>query len=171
MLRAALLTLALGTGQMPAQSVLAVTGRIPCAGQLQVVDPGSAMPLVSSGMLIRLSVTPGDNGPTPIVLSVRTNCAYKITAAWSGPPATGLGIAPARPEPAAGIAHLAPGALNAVMSAAELAPNATAVCVRGARVSSGGNNLTPDNAILVRLLSSAQAAATGVVTFQLELGG
>ncbi len=171
MLRPALLLLALGVGQVFAQGVIAVTGRIPCSGQLQVVDPGNAMPLVSSGTLIRLSVIPGQTDPRPIVLSVRTNCAYRITAEWSGPPATALGIVPARAEPAAGIAHLARGALDAVMSAAELAPDAVAVCVQGVRVSSGGNNVTPDNAILVRLLPSVQAAGSGIVSFQLNLGG
>lgn len=63
-----------------------------------------------------------------------------------------LRIAEAAVVPANGTAHLTLDALNATVTPAELGPGAPAVCVAGRAISKGGNNTTPDNAVLIRML-------------------
>ena len=162
--------LTLGGWGIAADGVIGFSGQVPCAGQLAVIDPGNAVLLDAAGQAIRLMLPSGGEGPKPIVVTVRSNCVYRVTAEWSGPPASGLRVVAEKPEPVAGMAHLAPAALDAAVSSADLAPNIPTVFVRGPRVSNGGNNLTPDNAILMRIISTPQSASPGIVTFLLSLG-
>ena len=83
---------------------------------------------------------------------------------------TPVRIAEAAVVPANGTAHLTLDALNATVTPAELGPGAPAVCVAGRAISKGGNNTTPDNAVLIRLLLQLPSGAPdATVLFTLNL--
>ena len=129
-----------------------ITGRIPCAGRLELVNAGPSVRGESSGRSVQVRITGAAEDRVPVVLSLRTNCGYRVAAEWMGTADSPVRIAEAAVEPASGTAHLTPNALNATVTPAELGPGAPAVCVAGGAVSKGGNNATQDNAVLIRLL-------------------
>ena len=136
-----------------------ITGRIPCAGRLDLVNAGPSLRGESSGRSVQVRITGAGEDGVPVVLSLRTNCAYRVAAEWMGTADTPVRIAEAAVVPANGTAHLTLDALNATVTLAELGPGAPAVCVAGRAISKGGNNITPDNAVLIRLLLQLPSGA------------
>jgi len=164
-----LIALGLPAG-VSAQSIL-VTGRIPCAGRLDLVNSVPSVRGESSGRSVQVRITATGEEPVPVVLSLRTNCGYRVAAEWNGTADTPVRIAEAAVLPANGTGHLTLDALNATVTPAELGPGAPAVCVAGRAISKGGNNTTPDNAVLIRLLLQLpRGAQDATVLFTLNLG-
>lgn len=155
-----------------------VTGRIPCAGRLDLVSSGPALRGESSGLRgagsgqsVQVRITGAGEDPVPVVLSLRTNCRYSVAAESMGTADTSIRIAEAAVLPANGTAHLTLAALNATVTPADLSPGAPVVCVAGRAVSKGGNNNTPDNAILIQLLLQLpRGVPEATVRFTLNLG-
>jgi hypothetical protein len=147
-----------------------ITGRVPCSGRLDLVNAGPSLRGESSGQSVQVRITGAGEDSVPVVLSLRTNCGYRVAAEWMGTADTPVRIAEAAVSPANGTAHLTPDALNATVTPAELSPGAPAVCVAGRAVSKGGNNTTPDNAVLIRLaLQLPSGAPDATIRFTLNL--
>src|SRR5687767_2490279 len=140
MLASALL-LTLAVPGIVSAATLAVIGQVPCHGSLRLLSEGQI------GASPR-SITIRPTGT--VVLSLRTNCAYQITAEWIGTDGEARISAPTVTA-AAGMGHLAAHALQPTATAAELKSGVPAVCLEGRAVSRGGNDITPDNAILIEL--------------------
>jgi hypothetical protein len=71
---------------------------------------------------------------------------------------------------AAGTGHLTAHALQPTATSAELKSGIPAVCLEGRAVSRGGNDITPDNAILIELVLQLPPGAPGdAVTLTLRL--
>jgi hypothetical protein len=105
-----------------------------------------------------------------MVFSLRTNCAYEVGAGWEGPSGSILRIEEGSVTAANGGARLARRALDAAITLAALEPGASAVCLRGPAVSRGGNDVTPDNAIVVKLvLGVSPRVADGTLLLDLKL--
>jgi hypothetical protein len=72
--------------------------------------------------------------------------------------------------PANGAGHLTQDALRATVTPAELVAGTPAVCVAGRAISKGGNNTTPDNAVLIQMLLQLPCGAPDTtVLFTLNL--
>jgi hypothetical protein len=147
-----------------------IAGRIPCAGRLDLVNAGPSLRGESSGQSVQVRLTDVQEDRVPVVLSLRTNCGYRVAAEWMGTADTTVRIAEAAVVPANGIAHLTLDALKATVTPAELGPGAPAVCVAGRAVSKGGNDTTADNAVLIRLLLQLpRGAPEATIRFTLNL--
>jgi hypothetical protein len=153
--------LALLCGACAAQEVVYVKGRVPCAGTLKLADSVGFAPEVF-GADIRLRTT-GASGSLPVILALRTNCPYRIAAQWQSPSGSRLVLPPAELAPSASSGDLSARALEASSVALELSPNSTAVYLRGPRVSRRGNNVTPENAVLVRIAPVVPPRSTGAM--------
>jgi hypothetical protein len=151
--------------------MIRITGSIPCAGRVEVSGSGSSIPGEGSGHAVRVPIPGGEGGLRPVVLSLRTNCSYGITAEWIGPAGTSVKVLPAAISPAGGTGRLRADALKSIFTPAELAPGARVVCIRGAAVSRGGNDLSSDNAVLIEvLLDVPPGVPNASVLFTLNLG-
>lgn len=167
----ACILIALGLpGSVSAQAIH-VTGRIPCEGRLDLVNSGPSLRGESSGRSVQVRITGVGEDRVPVVLSLRTNCGYRVAAQWIGTADAPVWIAEAAVLPANGAGHLTLDALKATVTPAELGPGAPAVCVAGRAISKGGNNTTPDNAVLIRLLLQLpRGAPDATIRFTLNLG-
>src|ERR1700730_8034593 len=58
-----------------------VTGQIPCAGRLDLVNAGPSLRGESSGRSVQVRITGAGEDRVPVVLSLRTNCGYRVAAA------------------------------------------------------------------------------------------
>ena len=162
--------IAVGLPVVASAQAIHVTGRIPCAGRLDLVNAGPSLRGESSGQAVQVRITGAGEDRVPVVLSLRTNCGYRVNAELMGTADTTVRIAEAAVEPANGTAHLTVDALNATVTPAELGPGAPAVCVAGRAISKGGNNTTPDNAVLIRLLLQLPSGApNATILFTLNL--
>ena len=149
---------------------LHITGRIPCAGRLVLANAGPSVSGESSGQSVQVRITDVAEDRVPVVLSLRMNCGYRVAAEWMGTADMPVRIAEGAVLPASGTAHLTLDALKATVTPAELGPGTPAVCVAGRAVSKGGNNSTPDNAVLIRLLLQLPPGAPdAAVRFTLNL--
>ena len=163
--------IALGLPASVSAQTIRVTGQIPCAGQLDLANSGPSLRGESSGRSVLARITGAGEDRVPVVLSLRTNCGYRVAATWMGTGDAHAGIAEPTVSPANGTGHLTPSALNARVTPAELVPGAPAVCVAGGAISIGGNNTTLDNAVLIRLLLQLpRGESEATVLFTLDLG-
>ena len=151
------LLLTLAVPGIVSAATLAVIGQVPCHGSLRLLSDGQI------GASPR-SITVRPTGT--VVLSLRTNCAYQITAEWIGAGGDAR-IGAATVTAAAGMGHLTAHALQPIAWAAELKSGVPAVLLDGRAVSRGGNDITPDNAILIELV--LQLPPGDAVTFTLRL--
>jgi hypothetical protein len=148
-----------------------VTGQIPCAGRLDLVNAGPSLRGESSGRAVQVRITDAGEDRVPVVLSLRTNCGYRVAAEWLGKADTPVSIPEAVVLAANGTGHLTLDALRATVTPAELSPGAPAVCVAGRAISKGGNNTTPDNAVHIRLLLQLpRGVPDAAILFTLNLG-
>lgn len=140
-----------------------VTGQIPCAGLLAPAGADAGLLLQGAGSAVLVHAPPGRAGFT---LSLRTNCRYRLVAA----PLSGsqLQVVEGTVSAAAGGAHLTPVALQVSITPVVLG-TAPVACAAGQRVSNGGNNLTTDNAILLRIVVESAGPEEAVARFSLEL--
>ena len=153
-----------------AQSIR-ITGSIPCAGRVEISGTSTSLSGESSGRSVRVPIPNDQGGLRPVVLSLRTNCSYGLTAEWIGPAGTSVKVLPGAISPAGGTGRLRADALKSTFTPAELAPGMSAVCVRGAAVSRGGNNTSSDNAVLIEvLLDLPREVPDSAVLFTLNLG-
>jgi hypothetical protein len=153
-----------------AQSII-VMGRIPCAGRLDLVNSGPSVRGESSGRSVQVRITSDGEDRVPVILSLRTNCGYRVAAEWKGTGDTPVSIAEAVVLPANGTGHLTLNALKATVTPAELGPGAPADCAAGRAISKGGNDSTPDNAVHIRLLMQLpRGAPDTTILFTLNLG-
>ena len=163
MLRVPILLLVAATVFAAATGGIQVTGQIPCVGYLAPAGADAGLLLESSGSAVRVHAPAGRASFT---LSLRTNCRYRLVATTiSG---ARLQIVEGRVSAAAGGAHLTPVALQASITPAALG-TAPASCAAGQRVSSGGSNLTADNAILLQIVVESPGPEEAVASFALEL--
>lgn len=140
-----------------------VTGQIPCAGYLAPAGADAGLLLEGSGSAVRVRAPAGHASFT---LSLRTNCRYRLVAtSLSG---ARLQIVEGQVSAAAGGAHLTPVALQAFITPASLGSSSVA-CAAGQRVSTGGSNLTADNAILLQIVVDSPGPEEAVASFVLEL--
>ena len=150
-------------------ATIAVTGNIPCQGRLSVAQAVQPLQISGSGRAVTLRLNGTESGAMPVVLSLRTNCGYRVTAEWLGPAENEARIGAITVRAAGGVGHLTPFALQPATNAADLKPGAPAVCVEGRAVSRGGNDLTSDNAILIEFsLQLPRSAPGSAVTFTLS---
>ena len=164
-----LMALAL-SGSVSAQGIH-ITGSTPCAGLLELVSSGASLRGESSGQSVRIQVADAGMDHLPVVLSLRTNCAYRIAAEWTGAADTRVRIAEATISPANGTGSLTVNALHGTVMAADLSPGVPAVCVAGRPVSRGGNNTTTDNAVLIQFVVEVPPGTAGAaLAFTLSLG-
>ena len=61
-----------------------ITGRIPCAGRLVLANAGPSVSGESSGQSVQVRITDVVEDRVPVVLSLRTNCGYRVAAEWMG---------------------------------------------------------------------------------------
>src|SRR5258708_4922232 len=90
-----------------------ITGRIPCAGRLALVNAGPLVRGESSGRSVHVRIMDLGEDSVPVVLSLRTNCGYSVAAQWMGTADTPVRIAGGTVLPATGTAHLTLDALKA----------------------------------------------------------
>jgi hypothetical protein len=170
--------IALGLPVCVSAQAIHVTGRIPCAGRLDLVNSGPSLGGESlglrgegSGRSVQVRITDAGEDRVPVVLSLRTNCGYRVAAEWMGTADAPVRIAEAAVLPANGTAHLTLDALKATVTPVDLGPGAPVVCVAGRAISKGGNNTTSDNAILIRLLLQLpRGVPDATIRFTLNLG-
>ena len=161
--------LALVSG-LPAQT-LRITGSIPSAGRMELANANGGLTGESSGRSVRIRIANDEGGLRPVVLTLRTNSSYSLTAEWKGPAGTSARISRATVSPAGGTGGLRADALKAAFTEAELSPGVPAVCIRGSAISRGGNDASSDNAVLIEmLLDVPPGAANATVLFTLNLG-
>jgi hypothetical protein len=158
------------SGSVSAQGIH-ITGSTSCGGLLELVNSGPSMRGESSGRAVRIQITDAGVDHLPVVLSLRTNCVYRIAAEWTGAADTHVRIAEATISPANGTGSLTVNALHGTVMAADLSPGVPAVCVAGRPVSRGGNNTTTDNAVLIQFVVEVPPGTAGAAfAFTLCLG-
>jgi hypothetical protein len=89
-----------------------LTGWIPCEGRLDLVNLGPSLWGESSGRSVQARITGVGADRVPVVLSLRTNCSYSVTATWVGTADTPAGIA--EPTVGGGERHRPPPASSVV---------------------------------------------------------
>lgn len=146
---------------------LTISGSIPCVGRLWAPQRGSSAAGTGSDTLV-FPVDGKAGERVPLRVSVRTNCAYEISARWLGPPGSTLRLEEGSVTPASGGARVARNALSAAIRRSDVGVDRSAVWVAGPVISRGGNDSTPDNAIWIDLLVTA-TAESGAVQFKLDL--
>lgn len=141
-----------------------VTGQIPCAGYLAAAgaDGGLLLENTAAGVQVR---APAGRGSFTLLL--RANCPYRIVAAAAG--GAQVRVLSGGVSPAGGGGHLTASALQASIAPADIPLGMPAAFVQGQRVSSGGNNQTADNAILIRIVVESAGPEDAVATFALQL--
>lgn len=144
-----------------------IVGSIPCAGSATVASGDAGMWFAGQPASVRLRQT--EQRETVLLLVVRTNCAYRLEASLPDPDARNLRILSASATPWTGTQHLRAGATSGQLLDPLITSTQTAFW-SGPAVSRGGNNSTPDNAVLIRaLLSRAPPSEDVRITISLEL--
>src|ERR1700730_12240267 len=72
-----------------------ITGSIFCAGHLELVNSGPSLQGESSGRSVHIRIKHAGEDRLTVVLSLRTNCGYRIAAEWMGAADTRVRIADA----------------------------------------------------------------------------
>jgi len=132
------------TSSVPKVMFLDVAGAAP---NVQVIRDGA-----QNALHLRLS-----RGAVQIPLVLRSNTAYELSVQSS----EGVEIRVAGVQPLAGTEHIVPGALNVSVAVPVSASSVPKTILQGPRISNGGNNSTPNNALLVEVET--------VVSFEAEL--
>ena len=73
--------IALGLIASVSAQTIHLTGRIPCEGRLDLVNSGPSLRGESSGRSVRARIIGSSEDRVRVVLSLRTNCGYRVTAA------------------------------------------------------------------------------------------
>jgi hypothetical protein len=130
-----------------------ITGQIPCAGRLEFAE--RSVQALGPGQSARLRLRPeGENAVVRML--VRCNCAYHLDAQVAGTGERQLRIISVSASPWSGTGHLRPGATAGQLQTSAVTPLGGTFW-SGPAVSKGGNNSTPDNAVLVQsVLSPAE---------------
>jgi hypothetical protein len=136
-----------------------VTLRIPPAGYLDLAGAGAGAELQASAQpgsisVLRVHVRRGAGSRVIVPLLVRSNAPYELHARLAWPltlPGQAVTVAPIAIAANAGGGRVMAQASNVSAAAATLtATQEEALLLEGPRVSRGGNNSTPDNALLVQ---------------------
>ena len=149
-------------------SAATITANIPCAGRLQLSEPNASV--LTAGRSTRIRVRNQGRESLRLLMVVRTNCPYHIDAALQNPAVESIGIAEVSSGPYAGTAHLRRGALTGGGTASVIHSAPTTIW-RGPEISRGGNDSTPDNALLIRCVLNMPANADDfevVISFWLD---
>jgi hypothetical protein len=148
------------TAQGPASGQMQIIVRVPRMASLSLAGAEGAAQLLAvpgpTGSVLHLRVrrSPGQ-GQAVVYLLARSNAGYRIVARLSGS-ATGqapLAVRLVEIAANAGGARLLPGAGAVRAMAAQIGgPQPQAIVLEGPGISRGGNNSTPDNALLIKAL-------------------
>ena len=132
-----------------------VSLQVPKAGSLALMNPGSIQ-----SQQVSVHVTHPEAGDSVVVqLLARSNSRYRIQA---GPSAVRIGRISVAPN--AGGSRVMPDAGNVVVS------SDFSNLLEGPRISNGGNNGTPDNALVVSVpVEFPQGVSQADLTFRMEL--
>ena len=140
--------LALTAGTLSGQQTRAVqiVSRVPKVTFLDVVGAPSNVQIIRDGehSVLRLRLAQG-NIRIPLVL--RTNTDYRLLVQSSA----AVEISAPGVRPFAGTERMTPGALNVSLAELGSVNSVPRTILQGPRISSGGNNSTPNNALLVEL--------------------
>jgi hypothetical protein len=118
---------------------------------------------------IRVNVQPSADGSQTVTLLVRGNSSYSLSASLANlngaGPGAAIGVTPLTTAPTG---PRAIAQTSAALSEANLGvASGPAVILTGSRISRGGNDLTPDNALAVQLRLDFPVGATdAVLTFR-----
>jgi hypothetical protein len=144
---------------------LAITMSVAPAVSLALQGPSTGAFSLGSGSVVRVVVRRTQaEGPESITLLARGNTAYSLTAslvsvAGGDPSGATVAITPQAPAPTGG--RVMTQASTATATPAMLAwASGPAVIVAGSRVSRGGNDQTPDNALAIPLRVDLPSGAT-----------
>ena len=96
--------------------------------------------------ILSLHLRPAD-GAVVIPLIARSNTAYRLTVQGS----ERVEVRVTAVKPFAGAGHLMPGATNALLTGPVAVTRLRQTILEGSRISNGGNNSTPDNALSIDL--------------------
>ena len=149
--------------------------QVPRAGFLGFSGANSSVEFVGSNAdsrQVSVRVRRADTGGVYIVqLLARSNSAYRILVGTSAAAAEKIRIGNIAVSPNAGGARLSPGATSARTLSAPLSVATDEVRIlEGPRISNGGNNNTPDNALLISIpLEFQQDALDTDLSFRMEL--
>ena len=146
--------------QGPASGQMQIVVRVPRMASLSLAGAEGTAQLLAvpgptgSALHLRVRRTAGQ-GQAVVYLLARSNAAYRIVARLGGNAAgqAPLAVRPIEVAANAGGARLLPGAGAARVTAAQIDGTQTqAVVLEGPSISRGGNNSTPDNALLIKAL-------------------
>jgi hypothetical protein len=149
--------------------------QVPRAGFMGFSSANSSVEFVGSNAdsrQVNVRVRRSDAGGVHIVqLLARSNSAYRILVGTSAAGAERVRIGNIVVSPNAGGARLTQGATNARTLSASLSATPDEVRIlEGPRISNGGNNGTPDNAVLISIpLEFPQDALDADLSFRMEL--
>ena len=149
------------TAQGPASGQMQIMVRVPRMASLSLAGAEGAAQLLAvpgpTGSVLHLRVRrSAGQGQAVVYLLARSNAAYRIVARLPGGGAvsqTPLAVRPIEVAANAGGARLLPGAGAVRATAAQIGGlQPQAVVLEGPSISRGGNNSTPDNALLIKAL-------------------
>lgn len=155
-----LLTAAPLTAQGPASGQMQIMVRVPRMASLSLAGAEGTAQLLAvpgpTGSVLHLRVRrSAGQGQAVVYLLARSNAAYRIVARLGGSAAgqAPLAVRPIEIAANAGGARLLPGAGAVRATAAQIdGTQPQAVMLEGPSISRGGNNSTPDNALLIKAL-------------------
>jgi hypothetical protein len=149
-----------------ASGTVVISGSIPCMGQIALADSASG----SSSSVVAM-LRPDENNRATVTLRLRTNCRFHVISRLRAPSDGEAQVVSGAVTAPGGTGHLTAKALETAVKAVTIPAGFPANCVEGPAISRGGNNTTPDNAVLVEVvLQLPDGVRTASAEFSLMLG-